>query len=167
MRAYLDVILHQRGPEDIPASSTLLLLTLVADAAVNLLVTGLAGEAWSDGVVSYVVSVVMLLSVLWLLLSALGKGARWLQSVTAVLGADIIITAAQGVLYLLGGDMAATVEAGRMPLVLLPLFLLFAWSLAVLSFVVQRAANVSLLAGIGVAVAHFFLTGGLLSLLNV
>lgn len=166
LRVYLDVVLHRRGPDAIPASLVLFTFTLIANMAINLSVSEVLDEPWLQSIAHLSVYIVMLLSLLWLLLSTLGKSERWLQSATALLGADIIMTAVDGMLYLIGGDLPSPEQTERIPIVVLPLFLSFAWKLAIVSFVVQRAGNLSLLAGIGFAVAYFVLANGLFSLFS-
>jgi hypothetical protein len=91
LKAYLDIVLWRRGPQDLPASSLLLWLTAVAYVAVSMLQLQLAdvpGTAW---LIFVLIDPLLLVGGIYLLLKLFGKTDRFLQSATAVLGTSVVL----------------------------------------------------------------------------
>jgi hypothetical protein len=126
LKLYLDIALLRRGPEDVPASKTLLYLTLAAFVLLNALLTVAFRPSVQNWLPQLLVSVGF--SLLWyrVLLTLFGHAERYLQTMTAVLGFGCIVTP---VLLPAVGAMAPYMEAAQpgdavpfFALLMLPLF---------------------------------------------
>jgi hypothetical protein len=142
--AFVDVMLHRRGPEDMPSSKFLVWALFAAALAVNvaiLLVTG-------GGVVEVAVSVlVALLDVwfVWALLRTFNRERRFRQTMSALLGVGIILKLVGAPFVPFLPDPIAvseSVTAATPPPITIPqvlVWVLAIWSLDVAAFVFARA----------------------------
>jgi hypothetical protein len=85
IRLYVQIALLRRGPQDLPASRLLLVLTVCGFAAVNALVSGLLppSTGWPP---QLAVDVLFTLAWYAALLQLTGRSERFLQTATAVFG---------------------------------------------------------------------------------
>ena len=92
--AFVDIMLHRRGPESLPSSRfllwTVLALLILADCAI-LWLAGASGRAFA---VSLLVTGFDLWFV-WAVLRTFNRQPRFRQTMTAMLGAEILLTALQ------------------------------------------------------------------------
>jgi hypothetical protein len=90
LRLYAQIALLRRGPQDLPASGRLLVLTVVAFFAVNFVVSSLLPpeSRWRESLV-----VATLFTLVWyvLLLRLAGRPERTLQTTTAVFGFQTVL----------------------------------------------------------------------------
>lgn len=89
--AFVDVMLHRRGPEDLPSSRFLFWLLLALSLGVELAIT-----LWAGGT-ARVVAVALLVTgfnlwFVWALLRTFGHERRFRQTMIALLGADTILS---------------------------------------------------------------------------
>ena len=91
IRLYTQIALLRRGPQDLPASRLLLVLTVAGYLAVNFVVSGVLppGGRWLETLL-----VATLFTLLWylLLLRLAGRPERTLQTTTAVFGFQAVLT---------------------------------------------------------------------------
>src|SRR5262252_1238382 len=91
IRLYTQIALLRRGPQDLPASRLLLVLTVAGYLAVNFLVSSVLppGGRWLETLL-----VATLFTLLWylLLLRFAGRPERTLQTTTAVFGFQTVLT---------------------------------------------------------------------------
>jgi len=129
LRLYVDIALYRRGPEDLPASQTVLWVTVASYFSVSFIVSVLLppgpGE-WADHLA---VDVLFQVSWYWLLLRVLRRPERFLQTTSAVFGYQAIVAplwiASVWLLARFHGDASAV-----LPLSLLWLGI-FVWLLSV------------------------------------
>jgi len=91
IRLYVQIALLRRGPQDLPASRLLLLLTVCGYAAVNALVSGLLppSTGWPP---QLAVDVLFTLAWYAALLQLAGRSERFLQTATAVFGFQSVLS---------------------------------------------------------------------------
>jgi hypothetical protein len=85
VRLYMQIALLRRGPQDLPASRLLLILTAAGYAAVNALMSGVLppGTGWPA---QLAIDVLFTLAWYAALLQLTGRSERFLQTATAVFG---------------------------------------------------------------------------------
>jgi hypothetical protein len=149
-RAYLDVALGRRGPQDIPASHPLLVGTFAAYFVLTVALARVA-ESWSTAFRAAVVDAAVLTAFVAAVLWLRSRTSRWLQTLTALTGVGVLFTAAAIPPFMaiehLGGSPVAAV-ASVMTLVL------FVWNLLAGGHILRHALSVPFPAGVMVALAY-------------
>jgi hypothetical protein len=137
--AFVDIMLHRRGPESLPSSQflfwALLVLSIVADSAIIWLAGG-AGRAF---VVSLLITGLDIWFV-WALLRMFDRQARFRQTMTAMLGVDVLLALLQVPLVrpLLDAPPPDP-QNPTMTLSGLLLLIILVWSIDISAFVFSRA----------------------------
>ena len=155
--AFVDIMLHRRGPDSLPSSQfllwTLLALSIVADCAL----LWLAGESARSFAVSLLVTGFDLWFV-WAVLRTFNRQPRFRQTMTAILGAELLLTALQAPL------VRPLVEAPppdpQSPMVTLTGVLWLAilvWAIDISAFVFSRALERPYLLCVAIVIAYFLL----------
>jgi hypothetical protein len=160
---FIDLCLLRRAPQDLPASQ--LLFTLVAGLGLlgSLLLARTAGEPPAVGLLQGLLDLGFMLALLHTALRLLDKSARFLQTATALIGADTLI----GFLALFPLTLAASADeqSGLLVLAGLLFLALVVWSVLVSAHILRHAFEVGLMAGVFVAIAYdvlaFVVVGGL------
>jgi hypothetical protein len=136
--AFVDIMLHRRGPEDLPSSKFLVWLLLAASVGVELAVLFANDGSMRAAAVSVLVAALDVWFV-WALLRTFNRQRRFLQTMSALLGTETILNLAGAPLVpLLSASAAASTE----PQITLPLLLtalLGIWSIDIAAFVFARA----------------------------
>jgi hypothetical protein len=150
---FIDLCLLRRQPQDLPASATLFGLVLAVAVMGGLLLSVTAGASLVAALGQTLLDLLLMLGVLHLALKATGKQGRYLQTGTALVGADAVI----GLVALLPVTLARPsvgAEPGADALLAGLLFLaLVAWSVLVVGHILRHAFGLSLAQGVIVAVA--------------
>jgi hypothetical protein len=136
LRLFVQLVLLRRGPQDLPASELLLVLTLLAYVAVNALLAGLLStdESWWGPLL-----VSTLFTLLWYLalLRLVRRPERTLQTVSAVFGFQTLLSplviGTEWLLRRLDNDSVWYVSVSCLGLLLL------AWVIAANSHIVKAA----------------------------
>ena len=155
--AFVDIMLHRRGPESLPSAPfllwTLLALSILADAAI----LWLADESGRAFAVSLLVTGFDLWFV-WAVLRTFNRQPRFRQTITAVLGAELLLAVLQAPL------VRTLVEAPppdpENPTVTLTGVLWLAilvWSLDISAFILSRALERPYLLCVAIVIAYFLL----------
>ena len=155
--AFVDIMLHRRGPDSIPSAPflfwTLLVLCIVADW----LALGLAGE----GPRAFAVSLLATgfdLWFIWAVLRTFNKTARFRQTMTALLGAELLLSILQAPLIRPLAERAAADPQNQLvsfPDVLVLVILI--WCIDINAFVLARALERPYLLCAALALGYFFL----------
>jgi hypothetical protein len=98
-KVFVDIVLWRKGPQDLPASALLLVLTLLAHFALNLSLGGAADVMLADVknrptaplLARTLLDLAFSLLWIWLLLALFRRKDRYWQSATAFLGAGIVL----------------------------------------------------------------------------
>lgn len=141
LRAFLNIVRFKGGPQDLPASSTLLAITFVF-AVLTHVVTDApyssVGTIWLAAVTQAGAFGV----VLWLVLSIRGKRERWLQTATALYGAGSLLQLLTIPVSYMLGNQQSSVSFGMMGLPSLLLLIIAFWFLAVMSWVFRQSLEI-------------------------
>ncbi len=91
-RVFVDIALWRRGPQDLPASTTLAWLVALFYALTSAVRVGMMGADFRSAVLVVLVDLGLQAAWLWGLLVFFAKRPRFLQSITAYLGIGALIT---------------------------------------------------------------------------
>jgi hypothetical protein len=161
LRLFVQIALLRRGPQDLPASPTLLAVTAGTYFAVNYLVYSMLPDVtqpWRQHLISEVVYTLVSIGII---LRIAGRPERYLQTVTAIFGYLIVLSP----LTLCAGwllDRYENVPNVQFPVALFGL-MLFVWMIAVGQQVLKAALELSTLASVVLVILWVF-TGQLLIL---
>jgi hypothetical protein len=158
-RLYAEIALLKRGPQDVPASWLLLVLTVAAYFAINLLVNWALpaeGDPWLE-----VLAIDIVFTLAWysVLLSALRRRERMLQTTTAVFGYRSVLApltiAAEWLIRRFGSE-----QAWQVPLVV-AYTAVVVWMIAANSHVLKAAIEWSMFQCVTLAILES-VTGSLI-----
>jgi hypothetical protein len=160
LRFFIRLARLQQAPQDLPASTLLLVLCLIA----NVLVGTVGGSRYFGGpglaLLANLLDVAVMAGMVWLLLSVHKHQARFIQTLTALYGLgalySLLMLLIEG-LTLGGGGPAA----GLLMLVVL------VWAHVAMGHVLRHALNQSLAGGIalavGISAVSFVVVGNIIS----
>ena len=152
LNAFIDIILHRRGPEDLPASRFLLMVVLAIYLLVGFSVIWVS-EHWLRALAILAVDATLYLIFIRLLLLANHLPHRFVQSATALLGISTVFNVV-ALPFLFWLEFAT--DNGVLPL--LPyaaLIALLIWSLDVSAFILSRAISKPYVAGVAIVIGYF------------
>ena len=134
--AFVDIMLHRRGPEHLPSSRFLVWLMLGVSIAVELAILAVNDGGARAAAVSVLVAFLDVWFV-WALLRAFNRQRRFAQTMSAILGAETILNLAGAPLIPLLSAPAPAEPTITLPLLLTAL--LGVWSIDIGAFVFSRA----------------------------
>lgn len=157
---FIDLCLLRRAPQDLPASRILLGLMIVLGLGASTLLSVTAGARVGLALSRAALDFALALSVLAAALRWTGKAARFIQTATALLGADILL----GLLALLPLTLAnaAATAAGVLFAAALYLALLL-WSILVAAHILRHAFAIHLMWAAFAVVVYEFIAFVLIS----
>ena len=162
IQLFWQICLQRRGPDEVPASSVLLIFTGLLYGVLNLFVwvwTGPASLLQASG--TLVMATAGWLLVLWCIMLLMGKTGRYQQTLTALLGVNIILVLLSVPLRFVA-DSLGEASALRMPIGFM-LIGLFIWGVFIEGFIYHRALDISPLQGNLMALA---MSMGIMALLG-
>ncbi len=159
---FVDIALHRRGPEDLPTSGFLFGLLLVFFFAANVAATQIV-QSLSRAASMVIFDLALYVGFVWLLLAGFRRSTRFLQTICALLGAEMLPTLIGIPALMLVGFENGEVEAPNVGTWLF--FLLILWSIDIAGFVLSRALQLPYVAGVLIVLVYTFgsfTLGGLL-----
>ncbi len=162
IKLFWQICLQRTGPDAVPASSALLVFTGLLYGVLNLLVwvwTGPASLLQASGTLALVTGGWLL--VLWGIMLMMGKTVRYQQTLTALLGVNVILVLLSVPLRFVADSLGET-SALRMPVGFM-LIGLFVWGVFIEGFIYHRALDISPLQGNLMALA---MSMGIMALLG-
>ena len=154
-REFLNICLFKQAPQDLPASGSLLGVTLAGSTLASLVVAR-SSLAWAGAAQSAVAETLFMVAVIYLLLQVQGHPARWLQTVTAVAGANIVLVVISLPLLLWLLSVRATNMDATVPALL---FLgLIIWNVMILGHIFRHALSTYFPLGVLVALGYYSLS---------
>ncbi len=150
----LDICLLRAGPQQIPFSSNLLMMCLIAYFALDVMLARYYIPL-IDPAVFALVDVALVLGFTWFLLSFKGFYSRFTQTAIAFLSSGVLLGLVAWALLSWQASFAGSKTDMALPSLLLLLHLV--WSLAVISGIVRHAVSISLVWAWGVTLAYFFI----------
>ncbi len=91
VRLYAEIAVFRRGPEDLPVSAVLLLLTIAAYLLVTLGLGSVMPVTAGNRIDLLALNAAFLLACYWVVLRLAGRPERYLQTVTAIFGFLLVI----------------------------------------------------------------------------
>ncbi len=153
---FLDLCMLRRTPQQLPASTALLGLLLAAGLFGSVLLSVTAGANVAVSLGQGLLDLLLLLGVLRVALRLVGKPQRFVQTASALVGADTLI----GLVALLplslataGGD-----STGQLLIPGLMFLLLVVWSVTVAAHILRHAFEITLAQGAFIAVTYDFVS---------
>ncbi len=156
----------RRGPQDIPASRFLFIFTLIGYVLMSLLHLELrAVDSWQENLLLSVLDIVLLLLLFYVLLAVFRRSSRYLQTITALLGVNLLVTALQLPLYV----WRHLIDAGPdvMTLPDMALLVLLVWFLAIVAHVMRHALEIPYAGAAVISIMYFVLFQTLAGLLVI
>ena len=143
---FWQICLLRQSPAAVPANTALVAIIVLANLLCSVLVSSGFGTELSVLATanSVIVGQTATAALIWLALSWAGKGERFLTTLTAIFGCDLIITACFSLLI-----PATAALGGAVSGVVVMLFMV--WSVAVAGFILHRALEIRF--GLGIALA--------------
>ncbi len=159
---FIEIALFRKGPQDLPASGFLLGLALALYAVVLTISVFMfpVGDI-SRSAARSLASVVSEFLLVWVVLLAFNMGQRFLQTMTAVLGVDIVI----GLAFIpLLASLPLTPDQGQASGFQTLVYLgLMAWAVMALAWILRHAINVSLLTSAAISLSYYISVNWLLA----
>jgi hypothetical protein len=153
VRLYGQIALLRKGPQDVPAAGFLLLLTVVAYFTVNVLMVLLLPLLGGPWLRALALDVTFTVGWYWTLLRLLGRGERFVQTASAILGYRTILAplslASQWLVRRLGDN-----ETWQMPVSLVYIAVV-AWMIAVSGRVLHAALEWPMSACVALVILEF------------
>ena len=152
LNPFVQICLLRQGPQDLPTSGILLGLTLAAHTLMAILLSNISLSV-ASAFLAGLLDTVMLVTLAGTLLYVQRRGARILQTVTALAGTGAIITFIA--LPISGWLHGADQSAGEGGFALLLLLILTGWSLAVAAHIFRHALSIPYFFGLILAVVFY------------
>lgn len=153
--AFFDICRLRKAPQDIPASPQLLALSLTAYALLSCLLQGLS-EPVDLAVSSALLEIAVLMLFVQCLLLLKGRPARWMQTMTALAGAGVILRLIVLPLYLFAGVGSGAALIGY-NLGLTLLLMLVGWGVVVMAHILRHALETHPALAFMLALVYLFL----------
>lgn len=163
LRLFLDIARFRRGPEDVPADRSLLLATMAGYGLISLVLAMIPQQQGEHPVAVLLVDAALTMSWVWLMLRVAGKPERFLQTMTAIFGFQMIAAPPLGMallLYLNFHENPAWQLAVSLPIIALGI-----WALTVSARILSAATAWPVLGCIGLVLLQALVNRGILLLL--
>jgi hypothetical protein len=152
LKVFVDIVLWRRGPQDLPSSGLLVILTLLAYELVTLLQVALMKVSGPPLLLYLVIDPLLVMAGLWLVMKLFGRIERWPQTVSAVLGCSTLMALVLSVpLELLAGPRVTANPPAALQLAALAMVAAF---VLVAGRIIQLATETNLLTGCAIALTY-------------
>lgn len=159
---FIELCLLRKGPQDLPASMTLLQVLSLIYLGVGVLVGAATGQGLGVALLQTLVDLAFLLGLLYVGLRLRGRLPRLVQAASALVGSGALLS----LLVLVPLGMASGGEDAEMTGFAALLFLaLLAWSIVVTGHILRHTLDLPLVQGALIAVAYNLLAYSLLGAL--
>jgi hypothetical protein len=163
LNLFVDICLLRAGPQQLPASGFLLLVTALLGLLSGTVVIVASFGGVFPALQAQLLDLLLLLGLLRAGLVARGRQARFLQSAIALLGSGVVINLLVMPLQLaIGDDPAGSTIGGLAVLLYLALLL---WSMVVMGHILHHAFNIHLTGGIVLSLGYFLFVNWLVQAL--
>ncbi len=161
---FIDLCLLRRAPQDAPASVALLALVSTVGLVSSSLLTITAEHRLVVGLLQTLTDYTLLFTVLWIALSFTNKQRRFMQTITALIGADTLLSLLALLPMILA--LTATTDSAQLFFAGLLFLGLIGWNLLVTGHILRHALDVHLIWGISFAILYELLTVVIMSWLG-
>jgi hypothetical protein len=152
---FVDISFHRRGPDVLPASQFLLVLVLVTYFVVGVATLSTDGSPALTLALLFVDRLLYLGSA-WAALRVADKPHRFMQTATALVGADIFLNLLSVPVLFWDDHLQASPEQLTPPRMLIAFLIL--WSIDVGGFILSRAMAKPYIVGVSVVLVYVLLT---------
>jgi hypothetical protein len=153
--AFVEIALHRRGPEQLPASQFLFAVVLATYLVVALLTSRLLGFAVAPAPMVFIETALQL-AFIWCLLRAFERNRRFTQTACAVVGADTLINVLRWPLIFWDNALAAPATELTLPQIFQ--FLLWVWSIDISSSILARALDRPYVLAVAIVIGYVMLS---------
>ena len=162
LKAFFDICLLRKGPQDLPKSSILLSLCLILYTVLDVLLT-VQTRPFTDALLVSLVDVGFLLVVTFLILSQHQHLDRMRQTITALFGTGLIL----GIFIfpLVYGGVQNQYESWLQQIIVLSFLIMVIWNVVVLAHIVRHAISTSMGIGIMIAILYIWMSSLLITML--
>jgi hypothetical protein len=157
LQLFVDILLLRAGPQDVPASSVLLALAVLASASASWLLA-LEAFAGPHAFARVAVELGLMAGLLLALLGFHGRGTRFPQTFTALCGTGAMLALLAWPLFGIALGRPRGDEFGA--LAMLMLWVIYAWNIVVIGHILRHALDSGLARGILLALAFALLVAG-------
>jgi hypothetical protein len=155
--AFVDIMLHRRGPDSIPSSPFLLWSLFALSLGADFVVLGIAGRSARWFAVDVLIFGLNVWFV-WALLRTFNRQPRFRQTMTALLGAGVLLAILQAPLALSVPEAPPPdPQASTLTLTDMLWFLIYVWSIDISAFVFSRALERPYLLCLAVVIGYVLL----------
>ena len=151
---FVDLCLLRVGPQDLPSSGVLLVLTFLLNVLVGLVMIADARSGLMMALAESLFESVLMLTVLYAALQARNRPARFTQAATALMGSGLLLGLFAWPLVA-WSNRSESAEAGLLLLILL------IWSIVVLAHILRHTFEISKNLGLGAALFYTLLSWNL------
>ena len=136
------------GPDTLPHGNFLLGLVITANLVVSTaLYLSLTDTDFFTSLTLVVVSLAGTCGLIWIIMTLMNQAARFNQTITAIIGADLLLTLLRAGLLPFGISANADANASVHPIAESLLTMLLVWNLLVFSYIFHRALNIHMFFG--------------------
>lgn len=143
--AFIEIALHRRGPQDLPASRFLMLVLLIVYFPVGTMVLFLRGSMDTFQFGYLIADTVLYLAFIFAVLRFFKRDRRFIQTVCALLGTDVFINAVSAPFALAGRISGVSEEESVLIWVYLVLFF---WWIDVAGYILAKAIDQPYIVGL-------------------
>jgi cytochrome bd-type quinol oxidase subunit 2 len=162
-KAFFDICLLRKGPEDLPKSSVLLVLSLFIYTFIDVLLT-VQSRPFEYALMVSLVDVGFLLLVTSLILKQHQKLDRWYQTMTALFGTGVILGIFIFPLVIFSG-VQNEYEAWLQQINIILFLIIVVWNVAVLAHIIRHAISTSRGIATMIAVLYILMSSLLITML--
>jgi len=153
--AFVDIALHRRGPEHLPASRFLLALALVVNLAAGAVTVRLLRDPVFP-LAAVLIQTALELAFVWCVLRAFERPRRFVQAASAVLGTDTLLTLIGWPLLLWHRSLGAPPTELTLPQTLD--FLIWVWSIDISASIMSRALERPYVVALAIVIGYVMLS---------
>lgn len=152
---FVDICLLRAGPQDLPGSGFLLLLTVLLSLLTGTLVIVGTFGTLGAALAAQMLDILLLLGLLRLLLQLTGKSARYQQTASALFGSGVLINLVTMPLQLLYSGDPSGPALGEMGTLFY--LIIIVWALVIVGHIIRHALEIRLAAGIMLSLGYFLI----------
>lgn len=153
---FLEIALHRRGPQDLPASQFLVGMLLVLDLAARLASLEAAGSEGLRSAAEVIADALVYLAYLWIVLRLFRRQRRFRQAASALLGTEILLYLLSMPLLLWSRAIDAPDAGLTVPALLY--IALFIWSIDIAGFILSKAIERPYILGVVIMVVYVMIS---------
>jgi hypothetical protein len=158
--AFFDICRLKKRPQDIPASRNLLTICILVYSIVSIFIAALY-QPTEQAILGSVIELVLILLFTWAILQSSGKAVRWTQTVTALIGTNMIINIIALPAYVLVSvdelSDLGTSSSSSQSLGLLLLAALACWNIVIMAHIIRHALETHFAIAMFLAITYIWI----------